>query len=97
LQGIKIDQSSLQKSIQRQVERAIENQVGQIENLISEKDQQAKQHFAWAMMGFCLLLLLTIFYLPISSIQAKRQSQLKINTFNKLIRGKPCRPRSTNF
>jgi len=64
LQGIKIDQSSLQKSIQRQVERAIENQVGQIENLISEKlDQQAKQHFAWAMMGFCLLLLLTIFYL----------------------------------
>lgn len=68
LLGIKIDQQSLQKSIQTQVEKAIESKSEQIENqlenLIREKlDSQAKQHLIWAITGFGLLMLLTIFYL----------------------------------
>ena len=84
LQGIKIDQTSLQKSIQIQVEQAIASQSEQIAEkfqslLMGKLSSQRATHIVWGMMIFGVLIFLMSFYFALQTrsnlktIEAQKQ------------------------
>ena len=84
LQGIKIDQTSLQKSIQIQVEQTIASQSEQIAEkfqslLMGKLSSQRATHIVWGMMIFGVLIFLISFYFAfqtrsnLKTIEAQKQ------------------------